>query len=377
MQCTKVSVLLMVLILTLVAGCSYTQSHPAGISNTGGIAMLCPENHAIEVTTDELIKIYFKEPPVYDPDGYITIYNQDGTVFEKINLSSAQMIDQKSTRIMFDPENDFEIGETYYIVFDEKPFGENNAIVHPTDWTFTVGVQLIEKNMSYGDTDFRLLIRLPKGYDPQGPEKYPVIYLTDGGFFNSSQYAKIGQAAVEGRIQEVIVVGLAYPEDNTIDDVRANRVRDLMKRPGDFLDFIQDEVIPYIDGAYRTDPSNRTLMGNSAGGYFAVWTLLQYRESKNFPFTNVISVAPPRLLSMMEDEQAAAISDLPLNVFLAVGLEDKEERVWGVQQLIDRLESRSYPGLNLEYRFLEGLPHGEVSSSPAFKEALELFLGKE
>jgi hypothetical protein len=82
------------------------------LGGTGGIAMLCPENHGTEVTTDELIKIYFKEPPVYDPDGYITIYNQDGTVFEKISLSSAQMIDQKSTRIMFDPEKDFEIWST-------------------------------------------------------------------------------------------------------------------------------------------------------------------------------------------------------------------------------------------------------------------------
>ena len=68
--------------------------------------MLCPENNAVEVTTNELIKIYFREPPAYDSDGYITIYNQDGTVFEEISLSSAQMIDQKSTRIMFDPKND-------------------------------------------------------------------------------------------------------------------------------------------------------------------------------------------------------------------------------------------------------------------------------
>ena len=149
MKCTKVSVLLTVLILILVAGCSCARPHPDGIPSKGDIAMLCPESHAAEVTTDELIKIYFKEPPVYAPDGYITIYNQDGTVFEKIGLSSAQMIDQASTRIMFDPENDFEIGKTYHIVFDEKPFGENNALAHPTDWTFTVGVQLIEKSMSY------------------------------------------------------------------------------------------------------------------------------------------------------------------------------------------------------------------------------------
>jgi predicted alpha/beta superfamily hydrolase len=151
-----------------------------------------------------------------------------------------------------------------------------------------------------------------------------------------------------------------------------------MERPGNFLDFIQNEVTPYIDGAYKTDPSNRTLMGNSAGGYFAVWTLLQYRESEDFSFTNLIAVAPPPYyLLPMEDEQATAVSDLPLNVFLAVGLEDKEEFVLGVRQLIDRLESRSYPGLNLEYRFLEELPHGEVSSSPAFREALELFLRTE
>jgi predicted alpha/beta superfamily hydrolase len=175
----------------------------------------------------------------------------------------------------------------------------------------------------------------------------------------------------------VIVVGLAYPKDNTINDVRANRGRDLMKKPGNFLDFIQNEVIPYIDSAYRTDPSNRTLMGNSAGGYFSVWTLLQYRENKDFPFSNLIAVAPPPYYLPLEDEQAAAISDLPLNVFLAVGMADKEAFISGVQQLVKRLENHAYPGLNLEYRFLEGLPHGEVSSSPAFKEALELFLGKQ
>jgi hypothetical protein len=67
----------------LLSACSRAQPQPVGISGKGDIAMLCPENHAVEVTTDELIKIYFKAPPVYDPDGYITIYEQDGAVLKR------------------------------------------------------------------------------------------------------------------------------------------------------------------------------------------------------------------------------------------------------------------------------------------------------
>jgi hypothetical protein len=278
---------------------------------------------------------------------------------------------------MFDPEKNFEIGKSYYVVFDETPFGKDASMTHPGEWAFMAGGQLIEQHMTYEGTDFRLLIRLPTGYDPQGTERYPVIYLTDGGFFNASQYAKIGQAAEEGRIRQVIVVGLAYPEDATIDDVRESRIKDLMRRPRYLFDFFQNQVIPYIDETYNTAPANRTLMGNSAGGYFATWTLLHYREDGDFPFDNLIAVAPAPGYLALETEQAAAISDLPLNVFLAVGMEDDEAFISGVQQLVKRLDSHAYLGLNLEYRFLEGLPHGEVSSSPAFKEALELFLGNE
>jgi predicted alpha/beta superfamily hydrolase len=42
-----------------------------------------------------------------------------------------------------------------------------------------------------------------------------------------------------------------------------------------FLDFLEHEVIPFVDRTYRTIPSDRGLLGHSYGGLFAIYALEQ------------------------------------------------------------------------------------------------------
>ena len=65
----------------------------------------------------------------------------------------------------------------------------------------------------------------------------------------------------------MIIVGI----DNS-----SRRSQDLLPQfegVGNFLTFIQEELIPYVDGNYRTKPTDRTLAGGSDGCIFALYTL--------------------------------------------------------------------------------------------------------
>jgi predicted alpha/beta superfamily hydrolase len=42
-----------------------------------------------------------------------------------------------------------------------------------------------------------------------------------------------------------------------------------------FLDFLEHELIPFIDRTYRTNTSDRGLLGHSLGGLFALYALEQ------------------------------------------------------------------------------------------------------
>ncbi|MBN2639502.1 MAG: hypothetical protein JXR65_10515 [Bacteroidales bacterium] len=118
-----------------------------------------------------------------------------------------------------------------------------------------------------------IIISLPKGYDTS-KASYPVLYLTDG---LQNIWHVIGTLEVltrTGSTPPMIVVGIKS----------TNRLRDFTfttskNNPGSgggkkFLEFIQNELIPYVDSNYRTN-AFRVLEGHSLGGLFAASTLME------------------------------------------------------------------------------------------------------
>jgi predicted alpha/beta superfamily hydrolase len=131
------------------------------------------------------------------------------------------------------------------------------------------------------DEDRRLIIHLPRNYTQDTTRKYPVMYVLDGTSQDDHTADKLGVFSDAGLVPAAIVVGLP--------NTRGNRERDqtppFMRRNVDdetspygagdkFLSFIEKELIPFIDGNYRTS-GERTLTGNSRGGLLVLYSLIE------------------------------------------------------------------------------------------------------
>ena len=137
------------------------------------------------------------------------------------------------------------------------------------DAPLTVGMQFVIKSRIL-EQDRTVWLSLPESYG-NGNQAYPVLYMTDAEthFFHFSGIIDF-QAQVN-RIPEMIIVGLT----------NIDRTHDLTPRPSadyaqtsvnaggadDFITFISDELIPYIEKNYRTQPY-RIHVGHSLGGLF-------------------------------------------------------------------------------------------------------------
>ncbi len=123
-----------------------------------------------------------------------------------------------------------------------------------------------------------LHIRLPENYKAGSTEKYDVLYLLDGDW-NIDLIGGIQKYLHQWEFTpNLIIVGI----DNIYINGNNQRGRDLTPAhtnsqasggAANFLTFIKDELIPYIDKTYSTTGSN-TLFGHSLGGLFVMYALL-------------------------------------------------------------------------------------------------------
>jgi predicted alpha/beta superfamily hydrolase len=124
-------------------------------------------------------------------------------------------------------------------------------------------------------------VHLPGSYTSTN-QSYPVLYLLDGeGHFKYvSEMVEYLSGYDRNRIPEMIVIGIVNVDRGGDFTPRWGELSDgsvagstLSKTTGSgrFLQYIQQELIPYIDKSYRTRPY-RILAGHSMGGLFAFLT---------------------------------------------------------------------------------------------------------
>ena len=133
--------------------------------------------------------------------------------------------------------------------------------------------------------DKEILVSLPQSYDSSS-RRYPVVYLLDAQYFFEFQYAYglINTLTFFEDIPELILVGVASNDRNR------DMVPSTQNPEGSaesFLEFFRKELHPFIDQTYRTEP-HRILIGHSAGGLFALHTLLQAPDT----FNGYIAISP-------------------------------------------------------------------------------------
>lgn len=225
--------------------------------------------------------------------------------------------------------------------------------------------------------NFVIYVSLPAGYDPDSPNRYHVIYVLDGDYVMDNIEKIVSKLSSKGYMPKAILVGIGYPDTD-------KRGRDFLtlsageSTPGganNFYNFLQHELIPYVDTHYNTTPE-RTVMGHSAGGYFAMYALFQYRPF-HLLFTNFIACSSPNnfhdgYLYMRETLMRNTLNNdglLPLTLYMAVGSLEEERFLKGFDDMTEWLNKRHYNGFTFKSVQYLGLDHEHVFY-PAVEDAL-------
>ncbi|WP_197477789.1 MULTISPECIES: alpha/beta hydrolase [unclassified Marinomonas] len=219
--------------------------------------------------------------------------------------------------------------------------------------------------------DYELYIKLPRGYFDENSQskRYPVLYLNDG-----PHTFKVASGVTHfPSMDKAILVGISFAKG---ENGQFSRVRDLTpevdkswvnyKTGGApaYLDFIQKEIFPLIEGQYRTDTNKRMLAGHSLGGSFAAWVLVTKPEL----FSAYVLTSPSLwfkkdLIFVLENTYASQHTSLNAKVFMATGALEtmangmRNDMVDGHKRFIKRLESRGYHSLQLKGEVVQGTDH--------------------
>jgi len=220
--------------------------------------------------------------------------------------------------------------------------------------------QLKLLNSRFVDDTFHIYISLPDDYN-NTDERYPALYVLDGDISYGiaagiTRYLEIG-----GNIPELIVIGIGY---GAIDKSAGNK-RNRDYRPGEnggaenFLKFINDELIPYVDGNFRTVIEDRTITGYSLGGLFALYSLFTQPDIFNKYVVGSPYLIPDNFVIFDYEEQASStFNDLSAKVFISVGSEASEEKYFNpIDELVSIIQTREYPNLILETKIFDGSDH--------------------
>jgi len=118
-------------------------------------------------------------------------------------------------------------------------------------------------------------IFVPQDYDSNISTKYQVLYLLDGEWHFHYVSALVDKLVASGDLPNMIVVGIinnTRSKDLTPAGRNDNPNRFGGAKP--FLDFITQELQPWVEENYRTHPYN-VLAGHSFGGLFTLYSMME------------------------------------------------------------------------------------------------------
>ena len=249
--------------------------------------------------------------------------------------------------------------------------------------------------------EYRISVSLPASYDHKPETTFPVIYVVDGNLVFEMVTGISRVMQMGGLLPEVIVVSIGYPLEgfygNDFQQFFIRRAKDLtsvvderyeqfaakvsgagssaIKTGGaePFRKFVTEEITSLVEERYRASLEDKTLLGDSTGGHFALYTMLRQPDS----FLRYVVGSPSlgfgdRALFKMESEYAKDHRELPVKLFLGIGGQEEHApfspagylgvivSVSDFFRFSAILQERGYEGLQLTKRVFEGFDHTDV-----------------
>ena len=148
------------------------------------------------------------------------------------------------------------------------------------------------------DRVFVVHVTTPPDYDPAA--SYGALVMTDA-VWRFKDVVNLRREMEEGRADDklLVTIGLEYTVDNTDNDVRSDI---FCTHRREFLDFIADNLMPYLSDVYKVDCSRSCLFGHSQGGIFTHYALFNSDLYENQPFAEYIIGSPAFWTPYFTDE---------------------------------------------------------------------------
>jgi len=231
---------------------------------------------------------------------------------------------------------------------------------------------VVEVQDSQSHRIYPLFIKLPKSYRKNKTKKYPVIYLTDAWYSFQIVSGATRYPMNVGKMSEAIIVGISYAKGSKGD---SSRVRDYTPtidgqwrqqtgQAQQHMEFIENDVFSYMEQHYRTQPHNRTFVGNSLGGLFGSYILL----TKPTLFSRYILGSPSywydnKTIFKVASEFAKQSKNIKAKVFIAIGeretkaLESTYDMVSDAEKFAKTLLSWQQPELTVKMMVIAQANH--------------------
>ena len=224
------------------------------------------------------------------------------------------------------------------------------------------------------DQEYQIQVSLPPSHsDPS--KSFPVLYLLDADRSFGMAKDILGWLNWAQEVPELIIVGIAYSEGTA--QWWQKRARDYTPSKDStqiwgewpqagggeaFLQFIAQELIPFVETTFRTRGNDQAIAGLSFGALFVAHVLLTQPDL----FNRYIMISPPFLWdnkAIFKHEEAFSRrhDTLHASVYSAVGeLDDREKLIVPWHEFFAILENRNYKGLRLRKEMVVGETHISV-----------------
>jgi uncharacterized protein len=244
--------------------------------------------------------------------------------------------------------------------------------------------EVIDFHAKANGKDYEIYIKLPETYAKSPNKKFPLVVLTDG-YYAFPLVSSINWRMSEHNqvYEQSIIVGISYSKG---DDINKSRSRDFTPtfspneksntkaaqaesgQANRYVQFIAQELLPYLTSHYAVDTTKKIYAGHSYGGLLGTYIL--FTQPNLFDY---YLIGSPSLwygnkgMFSLEADYAKAHKDLKAKVFMATGAEEEDPEHGMVKNMLaldKQLQARHYPQLALTTRSIPD--EGHLSGYPAF-----------
>lgn len=260
------------------------------------------------------------------------------------------------------------------------------------------GTSVYEVPDEQSGRNYQVFVDLPRAYHEQPERKFPVVYVTDADYAFPVVRSVTRRLNVnKPRVEDFILIGLSYAKGQSAVESRrrdytpttagsADSTADQVHGKGAaYRDYIETQVMPFVEKRYRTSRGRNYFVGHSYGGLLGAQILFTRPEM----FAGYILGSPSfwydqRHIFQLEKAYATSHANLSAKVYLYIGeyeaqrkgdkryYQDFFDMVLDNQAFSEVLGKRAYPDLKLKSDVLNDEDHLTVAPRGITKGLLYL-----